>query len=104
MFAPIRPNPIIPSCMVASLSRGFDAPRGSRAAVTRSMGLHAAIALDQRIGGAVVRELARNGSVELRQDALSKDLAELDTPLIERVDLPDHALGEDAVLVESDEL
>ena len=30
-------------------------------------------------------------------------LAELDPPLVERVDVPDHALGEDAVLVERDE-
>ena len=37
-------------------------------------------------------------------DALGQDLAELDAPLIERVDVPDRALGKDAVLVERDQL
>ena len=42
--------------------------------------------------------------MELGDDALREHLAELDTPLVEGVDLPDHALGEHAVLVERDEL
>ena len=40
---------------------------------------------------------------ELGDDAHRELLAELDSPLIERVDVPDDALGEDGVLVEGDE-
>jgi hypothetical protein len=34
---------------------------------------------------------------------LGEDFAEFDAPLVEGVDIPDHALGEDAHLVEGDE-
>jgi len=40
---------------------------------------------------------------EFGDDALGEDLAEFDAPLVERVDAPDGALGEDGVLIESDE-
>src|SRR5438034_11759049 len=43
-------------------------------------------------------------ALELRNDPLGQHLAQLDSPLIERVDVPDDALGEHAVLVERDEL
>src|SRR5437667_11799849 len=43
-------------------------------------------------------------ALELRNDPLGEHLAQLDAPLIERVDVPDDALGEHAVLVERDEL
>src|SRR6266849_2466280 len=43
-------------------------------------------------------------ALEFRDDALSQYFAQLNTPLVERVDVPDDALGEDVVLVESDEL
>src|SRR6059058_5767544 len=42
--------------------------------------------------------------LELRNDPLGQHLAQLDSPLIERVDVPDDALSEHAVLVERDEL
>src|SRR5271165_4938148 len=41
---------------------------------------------------------------EFRDDPLGKDLAEFNSPLIKGVDVPDGALGKDAVLVERDEL
>ena len=41
---------------------------------------------------------------ELRDDALGQHLAQLDAPLVERVDVPDHALREHDVLVERDQL
>src|SRR5262245_5307659 len=104
MFAPIRPNPIIPSCMVASLSRCCVESKLCRAASPFRACPQRPIAADQCVRGTVVRELAAARAVELGQDALGEDLAELDTPLIERVDLPDHALREDAVLVQGDEL
>src|SRR2546423_8768783 len=49
-------------------------------------------------------ELGLALALELRDDALGEHLAEFDAPLIKRVDVPDRSLGEDAVLVQSDEL
>ena len=49
-------------------------------------------------------ELGLRRALELGDDALGEHLAQLDPPLIERVDVPDGALGEYAVLVERDEL
>src|SRR5262249_16389683 len=43
-------------------------------------------------------------ALEFRDDALSQYFAQLHAPLVEGVDVPDHALGEDAMLVKSDEL
>src|SRR5262245_52118898 len=85
MFAPIRPRPMIPSCISVPP-------------------FAVSIAPDQRVGGRVVREVGLLGRLELAGDARRKHLAELDAPLVERVDPPDHALHEDAVFVESDEL
>ena len=42
--------------------------------------------------------------LQLAEDRQGERLAELDPPLVERVDAQDHALGEDLVLVEGDEL
>ena len=44
-------------------------------------------------------ELGLALALELGDDSLRQGLAELDSPLVERVDLPDRSLGEDAVLV-----
>jgi len=41
---------------------------------------------------------------KLRDNALSQHLAELDTPLVERVNIPDDALCENGVFVKSNEL
>src|SRR5437899_6851773 len=38
--------------------------------------------------------------LELRDDALGQDLTQLNAPLVERVKIPDGALGENRVLVE----
>src|SRR5579875_2346757 len=80
MLAPIRPSPIMPSCMLLTLL-------ASRA-----------VAADQRVGGAVVLQVGLSSAFELGRDSLRKHLAQLDAPLIEGVDRPDRALREDAVL------
>src|SRR5689334_21180913 len=49
-------------------------------------------------------ELGLALAFHLRDNALGQDLAKFDAPLIERVDVPHRSLGEDAVLVQSDEL
>src|SRR5438445_2132383 len=43
-------------------------------------------------------------AVKFRNDALGEHFAQLSAPLVRRIDVPDGALGEDGVLVESDEL
>src|SRR5688572_238092 len=45
-----------------------------------------------------------DAALELRDDSLHQHLAQLDSPLIERVEIPDDALREHAVFVERDEL
>ena len=47
---------------------------------------------------------ARSALFEFRDDSLRQNLAELHAPLIERIDVPDDALREDAVLVKRDQL
>jgi hypothetical protein len=49
-----------------------------------------------------VRQRGLLGALEFGDDRGRQRLAELDAPLVERVDVPDHALGEDAVLVQGD--
>ena len=44
------------------------------------------------------------GALELGDNALGQHLAQFHAPLIEGIDLPERPLGEDAVLVECDEL
>src|SRR5262245_29449277 len=51
--------------------------------------------------------MAENGlwlALEFRDDALSQHFTQLHTPLVERVDVPDNALGEDCMLIQGDEL
>ena len=43
-------------------------------------------------------------ALELRDDTLGQDLAQLDAPLVEGVDLPDRPLGEDTMLIEGHQL
>ena len=49
--------------------------------------------LDEPVGGAVVVEFGI-GLGKFRENLLRKLLAELDTPLVVAVDVPDNALGE----------
>src|SRR5215471_328414 len=88
MFAPIRPSPIIPSCMAVSL-------------LAR---LELAIAADEGVGRAVVLESGLRARFQLADDALGEHLAQLDAPLVEGIDAPDRPLGEHGMLVEGHEL
>ena len=58
--------------------------------------------VDQPVGRRVVRRDVAVGG-ELGQDLLGERLAELDAPLVVRVDVPDDPLHEDLVLVHRDE-
>jgi hypothetical protein len=58
--------------------------------------------VDETARASIVRvRLAR--LIKLREDLLGKALAQLDTPLVEAVDVPDGALGEGEVLVVDDQ-
>ena len=65
--------------------------------------LHLPIPVDQRICAAVVFEVGFPCGFEFGDDALGEDFAEFDAPLVEGVDVPEDALGEDAHFVEGDE-
>src|SRR4029077_10053850 len=62
-----------------------------------------AVTPDQAVRRTVVLELRLLGRLELGNDRLGQHLAELDPPLIERVDPPDRSLSEDGMLVERDQ-
>src|SRR5258705_9208574 len=49
-------------------------------------------------------ELGLRLALQLRDNALSQHLAELDSPLVERVDIPNHPLGENEMFVKGNEL
>src|SRR5207245_8406261 len=61
------------------------------------------VAAHERVRRRVVHELVLPARAELRRDLGGELLAELDSPLIEGIDLPDRRLREDAVLLEGDE-
>src|SRR5581483_2109860 len=58
--------------------------------------------VDQPVRGRIVRR-DLTWRVQLRQDRLGELFAELDAPLIEGVDVPDHTLRENLVLVQRDQ-
>src|SRR6185295_12530631 len=70
---------------------------------TMSLTFEPAIAANQGVGRAVVRELGLRGAFKLGGGFLRQDFSQLDAPLVERIDVPDRPLGEDAVLVERDQ-
>src|SRR5471032_247918 len=57
---------------------------------------------DQAIGGTVVA-FRLDVASQLRVDVLGEDLAQLHAPLVEAVDVPDHALHKGLVLVQRDQ-
>src|SRR3984893_16429458 len=62
------------------------------------------IAADEGVGGTVMFELRLSGAFQLGDDSLGEDLAQLDAPLVERIDIPPRALGNHAVLVQRHQL
>src|SRR5213079_2311428 len=95
MLPPILPRPMRPSCMSVHLPSGCGCSGGAAAqrAVRADQGLRR---------GVEAGDLGAFGEGGLH--ALGEDLAELDAPLVEGVDVPDGALDEDLLLVEGDEL
>src|SRR5262249_31312732 len=55
--------------------------------------LRRAVAADQVIGRTVVRELRFALALQFGNDALRQHFAQFDAPLVEGIDVPDHALG-----------
>src|SRR3546814_12072110 len=61
--------------------------------------LFRAVAPDQFVGGTVVAQLRQARGGQFACGPLRQHLAQLHAPLVEGVDVPDHALHEHAVLV-----
>src|SRR3954447_1972095 len=87
MLPPILPRPMRPSC-IAVMSEHF---------LQFTVGGH-----EGGGGGVEAGDVGALGPGGF--DALGEDLAELDAPLVEGVDVPDRALDERLVLVEGDQL
>lgn len=68
------------------------------------MQFNALVAPDERISRAVMQKLRIFDQIQLRQDLHGQLFPQLNAPLIERVNLPDSALGENTVLVERHQL
>src|SRR5215831_21303043 len=100
MFAPIRPRPTTPELQEQILLCQSQIAAQALTPAASFASFPPAVAPDQRIGRAVVLELGFSRALELRNDLLGERLAQFDAPLVEGIDLPDGALGEDAVLVE----
>jgi hypothetical protein len=66
--------------------------------------LGSAIAPDQGVGRAIVRELVLGPGLKLGDDARGERLSQLDAPLVKGVNAPDRALSENAVFVKRDKL
>src|SRR6187402_3483385 len=87
----------------SSLSK---APPGSRSSSASMLGpavSQAPVALDQRVRGGVVEELVPPAGRELRGDLRRERLDPVGDGPVERVEVPDRRLGEDAVLVQGNE-
>src|ERR1700680_877676 len=64
--------------------------------------LKLSVSTDQVVCGTVVREGRFFLALHFGNDALSQHFAKLNTPLVERIDLPDRALGKHGMFVQSD--
>ena len=59
---------------------------------------------DQAVRRAVVLKLRQIFAFKFGNDALGEYLAQFDAPLVKRINVPDRALGENAVLIKRDQL
>src|SRR5262245_30116846 len=101
----IRSAPAFSASATSAPRRAKSAARMEGASFTPSprkscILLELAVTSNQVIGRTVVREFGLFLALQFRNDPLREHLAEFHTPLIERVDIPDHALGKDAVLIQ----
>src|SRR5690606_32509878 len=92
-----------PSSRRASPETSAPDPDGSRPGPGSRSASPGPVPPDQRVRRGVVPELGFGLGRELRRDPGRELLAELDAPLVERVDVPDRALREHLVLVERDQ-
>src|SRR6516225_8693825 len=66
--------------------------------------LETAVASDQTVGRTIVVEHGLSLVLKFGNDALCQNLAQLDAPLVERINIPQDALGEYGVFVKGDQL
>ena len=107
LIDPARPDTSPRNCSrptLGALRRGFFIGSSMPSHVPIYLRLsQLAIAANQSIRRAVVLQLGFGVALELGDDPFGQDLAKLDAPLVERVDVPDRALREDTVLIECDQ-
>jgi hypothetical protein len=101
----IEDSALLPSCCASEHDPLSDAQQCSRISLVcewldpselhspYTAFLKAAVASDQSVGRAIVREFRLRFALEFRDDSLGQDLSQFDSPLVEGVDLPDGALG-----------
>src|SRR5712671_5685807 len=66
--------------------------------------LERAVAANQTVGRTIVVEHGLSTALDFWNDAPRQNLAQLDAPLVERINVPEDALREDGVLVKGHEL
>src|ERR1700758_3362616 len=81
---------------VADFEFLFQSRRSGRA-------LELSVSTDQVVCGTIMREGRLSLAFYFGDDTLSQNFAELNPPLVERIDLPDRTLGKDGMFVQSDE-
>src|ERR1035441_2523727 len=90
---------LLPLLRLSLRSRTSGAPRAFYLAARLLARLWLPIAANQRVRRAVVLEVRLRRGLQLRNDVLRQHLAQLDAPLIERIDAPDRALREHTVQI-----
>src|SRR5262252_5867849 len=63
-----------------------------------------AVTTDERVRRTVMAQDWFGTAIEFRDDALGQHFSQLDSPLVERIDVPHDALRENGVLVEGHQL
>ena len=100
ILAPILPSPIIPSCISSPLPKS-------------ALNITVRVVTTLSFAGNVESRYWSNyrgssygfsGTFEFWNNALRQDFAELDAPLIERIDVPEDTLSKHRVLVKRDQL
>src|SRR3954447_21990847 len=104
IFAPIRPNPTIPSCILPPPKKLIRSTSeiGSDLARNRPRPHLFVLSIPpNQIGRrSIMRERRFRSALQFTNNALREHLAQLNAPLIERVDTPDRTLREHHMLVQ----
>src|ERR1700727_1126774 len=109
MLAPILPRPTIPSCIDRSSSNSLLMRSTSRWCLTPMTAqieelLVFSVPLDQACRGSIMCQCRLCRALQFANNTLRQHLAQLNAPLIKRVDTPDRSLSKYRMFIESDQL